>query len=85
MKTYEFDVILKDVSEITDDHADALFAAGCDDATPVSRAGVAWLHFDRQAAALEEAIRSAIVQVRTAGLGVAKVELDAEAAVSLNV
>jgi hypothetical protein len=83
MKTYEFDVVLKDVSEITDDQADILFAAGCDDATPVSRDGAAWLHFDREANTLEEAIRSAIAQVRAAGLGVAKVQFDAEAAVSL--
>lgn len=41
MQTYEFDVVLKEIAEITDDQADALFAAGCDDGTPSSRNGVA--------------------------------------------
>src|SRR5882672_3526575 len=36
MKTYEFNVVLKDVSEIMDDQADRLFGAGCDDGTPTS-------------------------------------------------
>ena len=83
MKTYEFDVILKGVWEVTDDQADALFAAGCDDATPASCNGLAWLHFDREAATLEDGIRSAIAQVQSVGLTVSKVELDADSAVSL--
>jgi hypothetical protein len=80
MKTYEFDVLLKDVAEITDDQADALFAAGCDDGTPVSCNGTAWIHFDREGPSLEEAIRSAVAQVQAAGFKVAKIELDADAA-----
>jgi hypothetical protein len=83
MKTYEFDVILKDVVEVTDGQADALFAAGCDDGTPASCDGTAWVHFDREAASLEEAIRSAVAQVRAAGFGVAKIELDAGSPVFL--
>ena len=83
MKTYEFDVVLKDVSEIPDDQADALFVAGCDDGTPASCNGVAWIHFDREASSLEEAIRSAVAQVQAVGFRVAKVELDADSAASL--
>jgi hypothetical protein len=83
MKSYAFDVVLKDLREVTDEHADALFAAGCDDGTPASCNGTAWIHFDREAPALEEAIRSAVSQVQAAGFKVSKVELDAEAAVSL--
>jgi hypothetical protein len=83
MKTYEFDVVLKNVSEVTDDQADDLFAAGCDDGTPAACDGVAWIHFDREAASLEEAISSAVAQIQAAGLQVSKVELDADAAVSL--
>jgi len=82
MKTYEFDVVLKDVSEASDKDADALFDAGCDDGTLVSREGITWIHFDRQAASLEEAIRSAVSQIQSAGIPVLKVELDAAAAVS---
>jgi hypothetical protein len=82
MKTYEFDVVLKEMSEVTDDQADTLFAAGCDDGTPASCDGVAWIHFDREAASLEEAIRSAVEQVQAAGFTVSKLELDVAAAVS---
>ena len=83
MKMYEFDVVLRDVSEVTDEQADSLFAAGCDDGTPAGCAGVAWIHFDREAASLEQAIRSAVAQVQAAGFVVSKVEMDVDAAVSL--
>ena len=83
MKTYEFDVILKGIEELTDENADALFDAGCDDGTLVSRDGITWIHFDRQSPSLETAIRSAVAQVQSTGLAVSKVELDAAAAVSV--
>lgn len=82
MKTYEFDVLLKDVSEISDEQADGLFAAGCDDGTPVSSDGVAWIHFDRASASLEEAIRTAVAQVQSVGFQVAKVHLEVQGALS---
>jgi hypothetical protein len=62
LKTYDFDVVLKDVSEVSDDQADRLFAAGCDDGTPPSCDGLAWIHFDREASSLEEAIGTAVAQ-----------------------
>ncbi len=80
MKTYEFDVVLKEISEVTDDQANALFAAGCDDGTPASSNGQVWIHLDRETVSLEEAIRSAIAQVLSAGFSVSKVELDANSA-----
>jgi hypothetical protein len=83
MKTYEFDVILKDTPEPTDQSADALFEAGCDDGTLASRDGTTWIHFDRESSSLEEAIRSAVTQVQFAGLVVFKVELDVTAALSV--
>jgi hypothetical protein len=83
LKTYDFDVVLKDVSEITDDQADVLFAAGCDDGTPVSCNGTAWIHFDREASSLEEAIGKAVAQVQSAGFNVSKIQLDVDSAVSL--
>jgi hypothetical protein len=83
VKTYEFDVFLKGVSEVTVDQADALYAQGCADGTPACRNGAAWVHFDREAPSLEEAIYSAVAQVRSAGFAVSKVELDVDAAVSL--
>ena len=83
MKSYSFDVIVKDVSEPTDEHADKLFDAGCDDGTLASRDGVTWIHFDRDAPSLEDAIRSAVAQVHSTGLIVAKVELDLAAVASV--
>jgi hypothetical protein len=79
MKTYEFDIFLKGVSEVTEDQADVLFAQGCEDGTPASCDGVAWVHFDRESPSLEEAIQTAVSQVQLAGFTVAKVELDANA------
>jgi hypothetical protein len=83
MKTYEFDVVLKDVSEVTDDLAEELFAAGCDDGTPTGCEGIAWIHFDREAVSLEDAIVSAVAQVKSAGYAVSKVELAADAGMSI--
>jgi hypothetical protein len=74
MRTYEFDVVLKDVAEVTDEQADLLFAAGCDDGTPASCNGIAWVHFDREASSLEEAIGTAVAQVQSAGFGVSKIQ-----------
>ncbi len=83
MKSYEFNVVLKDLSEVTDDQADRLFEVGCDDGTPASCNGLAWIHFDREASSLENAISSAVSQVQAAGFLVSKVELEADAAVTL--
>jgi hypothetical protein len=83
MKTYVFNVILKDVSEVTDDQADELFAASCDDGTSAACDGMAWIHFDREAASLALAIRSAVAMVQAAGFTVSKVELDVDTAVLL--
>ena len=76
MATYEFSLVLK-VAEITNDDCDALYQAGCDDGTVVTRDGVTYIAFDREAESLEEAIRSATANVRSAGFEVARVEMDA--------
>jgi len=85
MKTYEFDVVLKGVAEIADERADALFAAGCDDGTPTSCDGMAWIHFDRESPSLEEAIRLAVSQVQSVGFTVSKVEMAIDSEVSTGV
>jgi hypothetical protein len=79
MHKYEFTLILAESLELTDGIADALFAAGCDDGTPGTCNGVFSIDFHREAASLEEAIRSAIANVRTAGYEVTRVEIEAEA------
>jgi hypothetical protein len=79
MNTYDFTLILSGPTELTDDLADNLFAAGCDDATPSSSEGVVALDFGRESSDLESAIRSAIANVSSAGYVVSRVEIDAEA------
>jgi len=81
MHKYDFTLILTESLELTDDLADALFAAGCDDGTPGTCNGVFSIDFHREAQSLEEAMRSAIEDVRAAGYEVARVEIEAEAIV----
>lgn len=76
MKTHGFALVLT-ASELTNDDCGALHEAGCDDGTVVTRNGVTYVAFDREAESLEEAIRSATAQVRKAGFEVARVEMDA--------
>ena len=76
MKIQRFSVVLKD-PDLTNDDCDALYNAGCDDGTVVTRDGVTRVVFDREATSLEEAIRSVTEQVRSAGYQVTKVEMDA--------
>ena len=84
MRKYDFTLILGEPLELTDDIADALFTAGCDDGTPGTCNGVFSIDFHREAASLEEAIRSAIKDVRTAGYEVARVEIEADAVTQMN-
>jgi hypothetical protein len=79
MRKYQFTLILKGSLELTEEIADALFEAGCDDGTPGTCNGVFSIDFHREANSLEEAIRSAIANVKSAGYDVERVEIEAEA------
>ena len=59
---YAFHLILKEGTEITEELADQLFAAGCDDGTPVTFCGTPYVSFHREAESLESAIRSAVAR-----------------------
>lgn len=76
MSKYQFTLILSGPPDLTEDIADSLFEAGCDDGTPGTCNGVFSIDFHREASSLEEAIRSAIVNVRSVGFEVARVELE---------
>jgi hypothetical protein len=78
MTTYDFTVILKDAPELTEELADQLFAAGCEDGTPGMCCGIKVIDFHRAAPSLEEAIRTAVANVNAAGCVAARVEIDAE-------
>ena len=79
MRKYEFTLTLKGSLELTEDVADALFEAGCDDGTPGTCDGVFSIDFHRKANSLEEAIRSAIANVKSAGYEIERVEIEAGA------
>ena len=79
MKKYEFSLILKGSPELTEEIADQLFEAGCDDGTPGTCNGVFSIDFHREADSLEAAINSAIKNVKTAGYDVEHVQIEAGA------
>jgi hypothetical protein len=72
---YEFSLILA-TAEVTDEDADKLYEAGCDDASILTCDGVTRLQFDRQASNLDEALAMAIQSVEATGLAVARVEIE---------
>ena len=76
MSKYHFTLVLSDDTELTEALSDALYSAGCDDATPGSCGGILTLDFHREADSLEEAIRTAILDLDRAGLEAARVEID---------
>ena len=75
-KVYRFTLILKGVTDITDELENAVLDAGCDDALLWSRDGVAGLDFDRERVSEWRAIGSAVDALRSAGYAVARVEFD---------
>ncbi len=72
---YAFSLILT-AEEVTDEEADKLYEAGCDDGSILSRDGVTMVQFDRDAGTLDEALASAIRDVESVGFYVARVEIE---------
>ena len=77
MNRYHFTVVVSEPVELTETLADTLYAAGCDDASPGTCDGILSVAFHREAVSLEQAIRTAIENIRRAGLNAARVEMDA--------
>lgn len=75
MKEHEFTLILD--ADPNDHQADALYGSFAD-GTISTIAGVPQIHFHREAASLEDAIRSAIGDVRAVGLDVQRLEMQPE-------
>lgn len=67
-KVYQFTLVLKNVSEDTEDLEDSLFDAGCDDSLIHYKNGAIYLEFDREAASLEDAVVSAIKDVQSSSI-----------------
>jgi hypothetical protein len=76
MKEHEFTLIL--AADPSDDDADKLYGV-FNDGTISTIAGTPQIHFHREANSLEEALRSAINDVHTAGFDVARVEMEPNA------
>jgi len=76
MKEHEFTLILS--ADPNEQEADQLYAI-ISDGTISTVAGVPQIHFHRESPSLEEAIRSAIGDVRSAGFDVLRVEMQPEA------
>jgi hypothetical protein len=72
MKEHEFTLIL--TADPDDEQANKLYGA-FNDGTLSTIAGIPQIHFHREAVSLEEAIRSAIGDVRMAGFDVQRVEM----------
>jgi hypothetical protein len=68
MNIYEFTFVIETQAGLDDGLEDALYEAGCDDATLSFRKGIAYLNFDREAEDLELAIITAIQQTEQIGL-----------------
>jgi hypothetical protein len=77
MRKHHFTLIVSGSGELTEELANALYKAGCDDATPGTSGQTLMIDFHRRASSLEEALRSAIADVQRAGLDVERVEIDA--------
>ena len=75
MKSYDFKLVLTGASDVSDDEGSALFEAGCDDGTIISRNGEVFVRFSRASMSLEQAINSAATDVERAGFQVDHVEV----------
>lgn len=76
MKEHEFTFILK--SDPNEEEADRLYGI-FNDGTLSTITGVPQIHFHREAPSLEEAICSAMADIRSAGFNVSRVEIEPEA------
>ena len=76
MKEHAFTLVL--TADPTEAEADKLYGT-IDDGTISTIAGAPQIHFHRGAGSLEEAIRSAIGDVRSIGFDVARVEMEPDA------
>jgi len=73
---HDFALIVGGVNELTQPIEDALFDAGCDDSTLSIQYGLLYVEFSRSATSLEDAIISAINDVRKADIGAEVLRVD---------
>jgi hypothetical protein len=83
MANFTFTLLIDGPDLQSDENLEALFEAGCDDATIGSRDHIQYADFDREAATLAEAIASAIRDVQTAVPNARVLRVEPEEFVSL--
>ncbi len=75
-REHDFALIIGNVPELTTEVEDSLFEAGCDDATLSIRYGLLYMEFSRTAPSLQDAILSAILNVRNSNTGASVIRVD---------
>ncbi len=75
-RSFEFSLLLSGIDQLTAAVEDALFSAGCDDATLSFQYGGARLEFTRVAPSMKDAILSAIRDVGRSGLPISVLQVD---------
>jgi hypothetical protein len=73
---HDFVLVLSGIAELSPHVENALFEAGCDDATISVRSGRVYLTFSRSAASLKDAMLSAILDVIKSGIGAQVLRID---------
>jgi MoaA/NifB/PqqE/SkfB family radical SAM enzyme len=73
---HEFTLVLEGISEFTTEVMDALFEAGCDDATVSRQFGRVSMDFGRSAPTMKDAVISAIRDVQKANIGATVVRVE---------
>jgi hypothetical protein len=76
MKTFEFAIIATGLDRTAEDFESRFYDAGCDDATISFQKGVIIADFARDAASIDEAIASAVRDVRKTGAAIERIEPD---------
>jgi hypothetical protein len=66
---HDFILVFDGVPDLTEEVADALYEAGCDDGTFLMRGGLMYGAFHRVAPKIDDAVASAILGVRKANIG----------------
>jgi len=81
MKEHQFTIILTDDPN-DDDESDKLYSL-INDGTLSTIVGVPQIRFHREASSLEDAIRSAMSDVKSAGFDISRVEIEPEMIVEI--
>ncbi len=75
-REHEFALVVSGASKLKTEIVDALYEAGCDDATVSIRSGRMYLTFVRQAPSFKDAIFSAIRNIKAANVGLDVIRVD---------